>query len=135
MSTTEVFKKKASPPKHYSETFKRMVVLEYESGLSTKATLKRKYGIAGNGCIPRWLKKYGKLYHHSYSSKGRPLKDKNKQYVKELENQLKKQEKEFAKKLEEKDFELYAYKKLISIAEKELNIKIVKKSGTKQSKK
>ena len=44
-------------PSDYSEAFKRMVVTEYESGLSTKAILKRKYGIAGNSCIPRWLKK------------------------------------------------------------------------------
>jgi transposase-like protein len=135
MSTEEVLKKKAAPRKYYSESFKRMVVQEYESGLSTKATLRRKYGISGHSTLSKWLKKYGKLYHHSYSSIGRPLKDKNKQYIKELESQLKKQEKEFAKKLADKDFELYAFKKLIKVAEKELNIKIVKKSGTKQSKK
>ena len=85
--------------------------------------------------MSKWLKKYGKLYHHSYSSIGRPMKDKSRQYIKELESQLKKQEKEFAKKLEVKDFELYAYKKLISVAEKELDIKIVKKSGAQQLKK
>ena len=67
--------KKPKPPQNFSESFKRLVVSEYESGKSTKATLNRKYGILGNSCISRWLKKYGKFDHPSYSSKGRPLKD------------------------------------------------------------
>jgi len=112
-----------------------MVIVEYESGLSTKSMLKRKYGIAGNSCIPRWLKKYGKLEHPNYSSKGRPMKDKDKQYIKDLEAKLRVNEKSLEKQLREKDAELQAYRQFIEIAERELNIKIVKKSGTKQSKK
>ena len=127
--------KKTALPSNYSEAFKRMVISEYESGLSTKATLKRKYGIAGNSCIPRWLKKYGKLEHPIYSSKGRPMKDKDKQYIKELEAKLRLNETRLKKSLKEKESELSAYKQFIEIAERELNIKIVKKSGTKQSKK
>lgn len=127
--------KKEQFPSNYSEAFKRLVISEYESGLSTKATLKRKYGIAGNSCIPLWLKKYGKLEHTTYSSKGRPMKDKDKQYIKELEARLGVNEKLLEKKLREKEAELKAYKQFIEIAERELNIKIVKKSGTKQSKK
>ena len=128
-------KKKEGIPSNYSEAFKRVVISEYESGLSTKATLKRKYGIAGNSCIPRWLKKYGKLEHPTYSSKGRPMKDKDKQYIKELEARFGLNEQLLEKKLREKEAELKAYKQFIEIAERELNIKIVKKSGTKQSKK
>ena len=128
-------KKKEGIPSNYSEAFKRVVITEYESGLSTKATLKRKYGIAGNSCIPRWLKKYGKLEHPTYSSKGRPMKDKDKQYIKELEARFGLNEQLLEKKLREKEAELKAYKQFIEIAERELNIKIVKKSGTKQSKK
>ena len=101
-------KKKEGFPSNYSEAFKRIVITEYESGLSSKATLKRKYGIAGNSCIPRWLKKYGKLEHPNYSSKGRPMKDKDKQYVKEFEAQLRVNEKVFEKKLKLKDAELKA---------------------------
>lgn len=127
--------KKDRRPSNYSEAFKRMVIAEYESGLSTKATLKRKYGISGNSCIPRWLKKYGKLEHPTYLTKGRPMKDKDKQYIKELEAKLRLKEKQLEKELKQKDAELKAYKQFISIAERELNIKIVKKSGTKQSKK
>ena len=51
------------------------------------------------------------------------MKDPDKQRIKELEAQLK-----------TKELELDAYKRLMEIAERELNIKIVKKSGTKQSK-
>jgi len=92
MSTTKGKQKSSSSPQVYSEAFKRQVVMEYESGLYTKATLKRKYGISGNSCIPRWLKKYGKLAHPTYHSHGRPMKDKDKQYIKELEAKLRKTE-------------------------------------------
>jgi transposase len=127
--------KKNSFPSNYSEAFKRMVIAEYESSLSTKATLKRKYGIAGNSCIPAWLKIDGKLEHPFYLSKGRPMKDKDKQYIKELETKFRINESRLKKELKEKEDELKAYMLFIDIAERELNIKIVKKSGTKQSKK
>ncbi|MFT6338285.1 MAG: hypothetical protein ACJATI_005057 [Halioglobus sp.] len=41
-------RKKQRFPSNYRGAFKRMVVAEYESGLSTKAMLKRKYEITGN---------------------------------------------------------------------------------------
>ena len=127
--------KETQSSQKYSEGFKRMVVSEYESGLSTKATLKRKYSIAGNSCIPKWLKKYGKFEHPIYLSRGRPLKDLQKLKEKELEHSLRSREKELEKQLAIKEAELDAYKRFIEIAEKELNIKIVKKSGAKQLKK
>lgn len=135
MSTNKRKSKSVSNPQLYSEAFKRQVVIEFESGLYTKATLQRKYGISGNSCIPRWLKKYGKLLHPSYMSKGRPMKDKDKQYLKELEAQLREKERKLTLELKRKEAELAAYKQFITIAERELNIKIVKKSGAKQSKK
>lgn len=135
MSTTRKESLTSASPNVYSEAFKRQVVQEFESGLYTKASLQRKYGIAGNSCIPRWLKQYGKLSHPTYLSKGRPMKDKDKQYIKELEAKLKLREQELASALEKKEAELAAYKQFIAIAERELNISITKKSGTKQSKK
>ena len=63
------------------------------------------------------------------------MKDKDKQYIKELEAKLGVNEKLLEKKLRQKDAELKAYKQFREIAERELNIKIVKNSGTKQSKK
>ena len=127
--------KKKTSRTNYSEAFKRQVVIEYESGLSSKATLKRKYGISGHSCVDRWLEKYGKLEYRKYSTIGRPMKDKDKQYLKDLEANIRLKEKFLEKKIREKDAELKAYKQFIEIAERELNIKIVKKSGTKQSKK
>jgi len=122
------------PPKKYSEAFKRQIVAEYESGLYTKATLNRKYGIAGNSCLPRWLRKYGNLPHPTYHSKGRPMKNKSLQKIKEREAELLKRTRELELSLKKKEAELAAYKKLVEVAERELDIKIVKKSGAKQSK-
>jgi transposase-like protein len=135
MSTRKGNPNSTPSPSLYSEAFKRQVVQEFESGLYSKASLKRKYGISGNSCLPRWLKKYGKLSHPNYLSKGRPMNDKDKQYIKDLEARLRKREKELEVELRKKDAELLAYKQFIAIAERELNIKITKKSGTKPSKK
>lgn len=123
MSNKRDLKKKHDPPRIYSENFKRLIVAEYEQGFLNKDQLQRKYDIRGNSCIPRWLKKYGTFNYPNYKSKGRPMKDPAKQRIKELEAQLK-----------EKELELKLYKKFIELAENELNIKITKKSGTKQFK-
>ena len=50
-------RKKQSSPSKYGEAFKRQIVSEFESGLSSKATLKRKYSISGHSCVDRWLEK------------------------------------------------------------------------------
>lgn len=110
------------PPRTYSEQFKQLVVDEYEQGFLNKDQIQRKYDIRGNETVNRWLRKYGKFDYPKYHSHGRPMKDPDKQRIKELEAQLK-----------TKELELGAYKRLMEIAEQELNIKIVKKSGTKQS--
>jgi len=117
MSTHRKTRKLPNPPQEYSEAFKRQVVAEYESGLSTKATLKRKYGIAGNSCIPRWCKRYGKLPYLHHTTKGRPMSDPQKQRIKELEEQLKRKEQELQEQLKQKDAELAAYQRFIEIAE------------------
>lgn len=114
---------KQDPPRTYSEQFKRLVVDEYEQGFLNKDQIQRKYDILGHDTVNRWLRKYGKFDYPKYHSNGRPMKDPDKQRIKELEAQLK-----------IKESELKAYKRLMEIAEQELNIKIVKKSGTKQSK-
>lgn len=43
----------------YSESFRRMVVTEYETGTSIPA-LKQKYGIRGSETITNWIRKFGK---------------------------------------------------------------------------
>ena len=124
MSTKRELKKVMSPAQIYSEGFKRQVVIEFEQGLYTKANLERRYLIRGHGNINRWLKKYGKFTYTDKLSIGRPMKDSQQQRIKELEAQLAKKEEE-----------LKVFKKFIEIAEIELKIEIVKKSGSKQSKK
>ena len=95
---------------NYSEAFKRQVVSEYESGLSSKATLKLKYGIFGHSCVDRWLEKYGKLEYRKYSSIGLPMKDKDKQHFKDLEVKIRIKERLLKKQLSRKDAELKTYK-------------------------
>ena len=124
MSTKKRTSKNAITPQNYSEAFKRQVVSEFEIGLFTKAELQRRYTILGNSCIPRWLKKYGKFTYEYKTTIGRPMKDPQQQRIKELEAQLAKKEEE-----------LKVFKRFIEIAERELKIDIVKKSGSKQSKK
>jgi hypothetical protein len=62
------------------------------------------------------------------------MKDKSLQKIKELEAELLKRTRELELSLKKKEAELTAYKKLVEVAERELDIKIVKKSGAKQSK-
>lgn len=45
----------------YSESFKRQVVSDLESGrFDTVGSAMRHYGIPGNGTIERWVRKFGK---------------------------------------------------------------------------
>jgi transposase-like protein len=44
--------------KRYSEAFKHEVVSEYEGGQSV-LSLRKRYGINGNGTVERWVRKYG----------------------------------------------------------------------------
>lgn len=115
--------KQAVPRPKYSEAFKRKVVSEYEKGILNKDQLQIKYGIGGNSVILNWCRKYGRL---SYSIKsniiGRPMKDPEKQRIKELEKQL-----------ADMKLKLGLYEKLIEITEREEGISILKKDGAKQS--
>ncbi|MND42026.1 hypothetical protein D3C80_327860 [compost metagenome] len=106
----------------YSEWFKRAVVADYERGLLNKDQIQAKYGIGGNSRVLEWCRKYGKLHYPVAGSLGRPMKDPQKQRIKELEKQL-----------EEAKLKIIAYEKLISIAEKEEGINILKKDAAKQS--
>lgn len=107
----------------YSEAFKRQVVREYESGSLNKDQLQQKYSIGGNSVILEWCRKYGKLvYSEKGVTTGRPMKDPQKQRIKELE-----------KALELANLKVRAYEKLIEITERNEGIDILKKDGAKQS--
>ncbi|MDV3643293.1 hypothetical protein CMU65_13405 [Elizabethkingia anophelis] len=122
MKNQDLFRKSLSPGTRYSEAFKRAVVKDYERGILNKDQIQSKYGIGGNSRVLEWCRKYGKLHYPKFSSKGRPMKDPQKQRIKELEKQL-----------EDARLKVLAYEKLISVIEKEEGIRILKKYATKQS--
>lgn len=115
--------KGAGPSKSYSEAFKRAVVVEYERGGLNKDQIQLKYGIGGNSRVLTWCRKYGKLHYPKAGALGRPMKDPQKQRIKELEKQL-----------ADAKLKLIAYEKLIEITEQEEGINILKKDAAKQSK-
>jgi|SRR3569833_195780 len=106
----------------YSEAFKRAVVADYERGLLNKDQIQLKYGIGGNSRVLTWCRKYGKLHYPKAGALGRPMKDPQKQRIKDLEKQL-----------ADAKLKLMAYEKLIAIAEREEGISILKKDEAKQS--
>jgi transposase len=115
-------KKSIIPPKQYSESFKKAVIREYEKGLLNKDQIQQKYSIGGNSRILTWCRKYGKfVYSENGNSIGRPMKDPQKQRIKQLESELK-----------EVKLKVLAYERLISIVEKEEGIVILKKDAVKQ---
>jgi transposase-like protein len=115
-------KKKQKPQVTYSESFKKRVVQELDKGLLNMSELQAKYGIGGNSNIARWSKKYGNLRYQEKALLGRPMKDKLKQRIKELERQL-----------EDEKFKVLAYETLIEIVKQEDGIDLLKKGGAKQS--
>ena len=88
-----------------------------------KDQLQQKYGIGGNSSVLRWCRKYGKFAYNSPSKNGRPMKDPQKQRIKELE-----------KKLKAAELKLKVYDKLIEITNRELDENVVKKIEAKLSK-
>jgi len=116
MGQIKIVVKKEGPYPKYSESFKRQVVREYEEGLLNKDQLMEKYGIKGKSRVLTWCRKYGKFAYNTPSQNGRPMKDPQKQRIKELE-----------KKLKEAELKLKVYDKLIEVTNRELDADIVKK--------
>ena len=73
-------------PRAYSEAFKQAVVREYETGILNKDEIQLKYGIGGNTRVLEWCRKYGKLHYPKKDCIGRPMKDSQKQRIKNLKN-------------------------------------------------
>lgn len=108
--------RKGPPVRKYTEAFKKLVVREFESGLLNKDQLQKKYGVGGNSRILIWCRKYGKFAYNTPTQNGRPMKDPQKQRIKELE-----------KKLKAAELKLKVYDKLVEITNRELDQDIVKK--------
>jgi transposase-like protein len=109
------------PRKKYSDSFKRMVVSEYEKGILNKDRIQEKYGIGGNSRVLDWCRKFGKLHYPIKGEIGRPMKDPQKQRIKELEKQL-----------ADAKLKVLAYEKLIAVTEQEENIVILKKGAAER---
>jgi len=122
MSYKVIKLKGGASPNKYSEAFRRSIVAEYERGLLNKDQIQAKYGIKGNSLVLEWCRKYGKLHYPEAGALGRPMKDPQKQRIKDLEKQL-----------ADAKLKLVAYEKLIEIAEQEEGISILKKGEAKQS--
>ena len=109
------------PVSSYRESFKRMVVSEYEGGHASKKEISRKYGIEGHSRLLDWCRKYGCLFYPEGPVRGRPMKDPQKQRIKELERAL-----------EDERFKVIAYKKLLEIIEREDGDRLSKKDVAEQ---
>ena len=116
MDQIKIVLKKGKPQPKFSEAFKKRLVHEFEQGLLNKDQLQRKYGLGGNSTVLKWCRKYGKFAYPKQSATGRPMKDPQKQRIKELE-----------KKLKAAELKLKVYDKLIEVTNRELDQDIVKK--------
>lgn len=122
MEQLKIRLKSGPPAPHYSESFKKQVVREYEKGAFNKKQIQVKYGIKGKSRLLDWCRKYGRFAYHEPATNGRPMKDPQKQRIKELE-----------KKLKAAELKLKVYDKLIEVTNRELNADIVKKIEAKLS--
>jgi len=122
METEPIKLKKPIPRSRFSLAFKKKVVAEYERGFLNKDQLQRKYGLGGNSTVLKWCRKYGKLHYAQKGELGRPMKDPQKQRIKDLEKQL-----------ADAKLQIEAYQKLIEITEAEERTSILKKDAAKQS--
>jgi len=103
------------------EEFKRLVCEHYLSGNRSKEEIRRKFNIKGTSTLLNWLRKLGYLDPITSSDTKLAV--------------MSKPQKETSKSLEKENedlkLQLEMYKRMISIAEKEFKISIVKKSDTK----
>ena len=122
MEQLRITLKKGVPFKSYSAVFKKQVVREFEKGGVSKDQLQKKYGLNGKSQLLSWCRKYGKFAYPTNLTTGRPMKDPQKQRIKELE-----------KKLKAAELKLKVYDKLIEVTNRELDADIIKKIEAKLS--
>jgi transposase len=114
--------KRNTPVSHYSEGFKKSVVQDYARGLLSKEQVRIKYGIGGKSQVLNWSRKYSNLHHLEKARNGGPMKNADKQRIKDQDRQIK-----------ELQLKVKAYETLIAIVKREDGIDILKKGDAKQS--
>lgn len=122
MYRRSISKKLLLPQKSYSEAFKKQVVREYESGFLNKDQLRRKYNLGGKCTILYWCRKYGRFAYTEKSSICSPMKDPQKEKIRQLEEKLKQAE-----------LKIKVYDKLIEITNRQLDQDTLKKIEAKLS--
>lgn len=115
--------------KDYSLSLKLRVVSEVEQGKLSTTGAQRKYGIQSRSTVVAWLRKYGNFDWENQIPSNMPKTAEQK--LMELEQEvllLKKQKAFLEKQVEQSDKKAILFDMMISIAEKEYNIPIRKKS-------
>lgn len=110
-------------PNFFSDRFKHKVCQEYLQSNRTKSCIQDKYGIRGKSALLIWLRKFGYVKHSL-----KPIKHPVKKSV--LSNKDE-EVKQLKASLKEAELKAEAYRRMISIAEHEHKIDIIKKDDTK----
>lgn len=105
----------------FSEEYRRMICEHYLNGDSSKEEIRAQFNIKGKSSLLYWLRKFGYIESNYKPNQEIPFMAKSK---KETSKSLEKENEDLKLQLE-------MYKRMISIAEKEFKISIVKKSDTK----
>jgi transposase-like protein len=93
--------------------------------------LKKKYGVGSNGCLYQWMRKFGLSKPRERSINIQ--REMSKEAVKtDREKLLELKVRQLEKDLEFERLRTHALDKMIDIAERDLNIEIRKKAGTRQ---
>lgn len=113
----------------FTESFKRQVVAEVESGFINKTEASKRYGILGHSTITKWCRRYGRMSQNSRKEpvQVRTLDAKDRELIR-LKNELKAVKKE----LKHAEMKALTMETMVEVAEEEFGISIRKKYGAKQ---
>lgn len=109
--------------KRYTEAFKRKVCNELITSGANRSQMEKKYKL-GNSRVVEWLKELGYSYRKAEISTFMPEQTIPEKQPKDASLEQLKRE------LEDAKLQAEAYRRMIELAEKELNISIRKKSNT-----
>ena len=121
-------KRKVKP---YPDEFKLKVVREYLNTDLGYEEIQQKYGLRSNDTISRWMRKFG-LKTPAQSQNELQIAMKEQIQKTPLERELESKVKKLEQELEHERLRTLALNTIIDIAERDLKIKIRKKSGAKQ---
>ena len=118
-------------PVYYSEAFKKQVISDVTSGLYSKETARRLYGIKGKSSILYWIRQFsGELNRQSNCL---PLSEMKTQEEKDEKLALQQRIAELERQLEDEKMRSGLWQTLVEVAEEKFGIEIKKKSGAPPS--